>query len=227
MNQSSGTERTLSEAIEERRATPHFLPDPVPEADLKKILEAGLAAPSGYNLQPWRFVVVRDREQRQRLRQAAMGQPKVEEAPVVIVACGDAQAWRNGDLEEVLRLAQEHGYGGEKEHASVRKNVNHFLGSTPGSNGGTAPDFAVWVNRQTMLAFTTMMWMAEVMGYDTAPMEGFYEDQVKATLSIPDKVRVVALLAIGRRNGSDKPCGGRFPMPRTVFADTWGNGISL
>lgn len=225
MTQPTSPQKTLSQAIAERRATPSFLPDPVPDQDLKKILAAGLSAPSAYNLQPWRFVVVREPEQRARLRHAAMKQSKVEESPVVIVACGDSEAWRRGDVDEVIRLAQEHGFGDEARHASTRKNVANFLGSTPGTAGGLTPDFAVWANRQTMIAFTTMMWMAEVLGYDTAPMEGFHEDQVKALLGIPEHVRVVALLAIGRRRGDDKRFAGRFAMTRTVFAERWGNPI--
>ncbi len=218
----SNSEKTLSQAIKDRRATPGFLPDPVPEKDLKKILEAGLSAPSAYNLQPWRFVVVREAEQRGRLRQAAMNQLKVEEAPVVIVACADLEGWRSGDVDEIIRLARQHGYGDEERYASLRKNIANFF-SAPGNAGGLAPDFAVWANRQTMIAFTTMMWMAEVLGYDTAPMEGFHEDQVKATLGIPAHVRVVALLAIGHRKGEDKRFAGRFAMQRTVFAERWGN----
>jgi nitroreductase len=224
MTESSSREKLLSDAIEDRRATPAFLPDAVPENDLRKILTAGLSAPSAYNLQPWRFVVVRDPQQRARLRHAAMKQLKVEEAPVVIVACADLDAWRTGDTEEVIRLAQKHSYGDEARHASMRKNIANFF-AAPGNSGGLAPDFAVWANRQTMIAFTTMMWMAEVLGYDTAPMEGFYEDQVKATLGIPDQVRVVALLAIGHRKGEDKRFAGRFAMQRTVFAEVWGNPI--
>jgi nitroreductase len=214
----------FAEVIRDRRATPSFLPDPVADSDLKKIIEAGLSAPSAYNLQPWRFVVVRDAGQRSRLRQAAMKQPKVEEAPVVIVACADPEGWRTGDLDEMIRLAQQNGYGDEARFASMRKNIANFF-SAPGNSGGLAPDFAVWANRQTMIAFTTMMWMAEVLGYDTAPMEGFHEDQVKATLDIPAGVRVVALLAIGRRKGEDKRFAGRFAMQRGVFAETWGNPI--
>jgi nitroreductase len=108
----------------------------------------------------------------------------------------------------------------------MRKNIAAFFGGVPGNSGGLTPDYAVWGNRQTMIAFTTMMWMAEVLGYDTAPMEGFYEDQVKATLGIPDHVRVVALLAVGRRKGEDKRYGGRFPMQHTVFAENWGTPIA-
>src|SRR5215472_1855975 len=196
-------EKLFSAAVKERRATSSFEDVPIPGADLEKIVRAGLEAPSGYNLQPWRFVVVRDREQKKKIRAAAFGQAKIEEASAVIVACGDPEGWKNGDLEEMLRLAKQHGDGGDREHNRTRAAVTSFLGGVPGKTGGVEPSFAVWANRHTMIAFTTMMWAAETLGYDTAPMEGFEEDKVKALLKIPDRVRVVALLAVGRRKGAD------------------------
>ena len=221
-----GRERPLSEAIRERRSTPHFESTPIPEADLKKILNAALEATSGYNLQPWRFVVVRDPEVRKRLREAAMGQPRVEEAPVVVVACGDPQGWKKGDLEEMLRLGNQHGFP-EAGNDGARKAVTGLLGGTGGEAGGISGNTHVWVNRHVMIAFTTLMWMAESLGYDTASMEGFFEDKVKQVLDIPNEVRVVALLAIGRRKGNDKPYGGRFPSSKLIFGDRWGNGLDL
>jgi len=224
MTQVAG-EKLLSEAIKERRATQNFEDVAIPEADLQKIVRAGLEAPSGYNLQPWRFVVVRGREQKKKLREAAFGQPKVEEASAVIVACGDPDGWKDGDLEEMLKMAKEYGFGGDQEHDAARKSVSGFLGNAPGKAGGIEPSFGLWVNRHVMIALTTMMWMAATLGYDTAPMEGFLEDKVKDLLKIPQRVRVVALLAIGRRKGPEKPYGGRFDISRTVFADEWGKKI--
>lgn len=220
-------EKPLSSVVESRRAAPSFEEVPIHSADLEKIIRAGLAAPSGYNLQPWRFVVVRDRDQKKKLRAAAYNQPKVEEASVVIVACGDAQGWsRNGDLEEMLRLAKHHGFTDE-QNEKVRQAVTGIFGSEPGTSGGMAPTFDLWANRHVMIAFTTMMWTAETLGYDTAPMEGFEEDKVKALLKIPDRVRVVALLGIGRLKGSDKPFAGRFPASRLVFEHEWDNAMEF
>src|ERR1700733_2296880 len=95
------TEKKLSRAIAERRASPSFDGSPVPDADLKKILQAGLQAPSGFNLQPWRFIVVRNPDQKKRLRAASYNQAKVEEASVMIVACGDADGGGGGELGEM------------------------------------------------------------------------------------------------------------------------------
>ena len=210
-------ERPLSQVVRERRATPHFEPVAVPDDDLRKILQAGLSAPSGFNLQPWRFVVVRDAEQRKRLRAAAMNQQKVEEAPVMIVACGDSDAWHGEALEEMLRISAEHGYGSNPEK------MKHTLSETFAHH----PNIAMWLNRHVMIAFTHMMLMAEALGYDTAPMEGFWEDKTRALLKIPESVRVVALLGIGRLKGEDKKYGGRRPMKSVIFGEEWGKPIAL
>jgi nitroreductase len=220
-------EKLLSVSIKERRATPSFENVPIHAADLEKIIRAGLEAPSGYNLQPWRFVVVQDREQKKKLRAAAFGQPKVEEASAVIVACGDPQGWKDGDLEEILRMGREHGHSDPGQQDYVRGAVSSFLGGTPGEVAGAKPTFDLWANRATMIAFTTMMWTAETMGYDTAPMEGFLEDKVKEVLNIPARVRVVALLGIGRLKGADKVYTGRMDPSRTVFAEQWGEKIEF
>jgi nitroreductase len=71
----------LTQVLLDRRATPHFKPDPVPEEYLEAVLRFATRAPSGYNLQPWRFLVVRDKENRTRLQQAAFHQEKVGEVP--------------------------------------------------------------------------------------------------------------------------------------------------
>ena len=78
----------LPKLLWERRATPHFTSDPVPPEHLEAILACAGQAPSGFNLQPWRFVVVREEENRRRLSRAAFGQSKVAEAPVVVIAIG-------------------------------------------------------------------------------------------------------------------------------------------
>jgi len=100
--QASGQEGFLSEAITERRATPSFDGSPIPDNVLSAILRAGLESPSGYNLQPWRFVVVRSAEQKRRLR--------VKKAGAVIVCCGDPNAPRGTNLDEVLAEAAKHGF---------------------------------------------------------------------------------------------------------------------
>jgi len=112
----------------------------------------------------------------------------------------------------------------------MRNNVTQALSSQPGDVCGWGPDWAVWGNRQVMIAFTHMMLMAETLGYDTAPMEGFVESQVKQVLGIPadnSQYRVVAMLAVGHKKGEDKKFGGRFPLDYITYDNSWGKGLKL
>ena len=72
-----------------------------------------------------------------------------------------------------------------------------------------------------------MMLMAEALGYDTAPMEGYEADKVCDALNLPISYEVVALLTIGHLKGPDKFNGGRFSMARTVFDGEYGKPIKL
>jgi len=208
-------EKLLSEVMRDRRTTPNFGAQPVQDADLDQIIQAGVDAPSSYNAQPWRFVVVRDPELRSKLAEASRGQARVAQAPVVIVACGDPEAWRKGDLEEMLRIAKEQGYGTDASHNYVREKFPKLMQSV---------DVEAWLNRQVMIAFTQMMLMAEALGYDTAPMEGFEATKVRVLLGIPGSVFVVAMLCIGHLEGSDKRFGGRFTSDHVVYHERWGGG---
>jgi len=211
------TQKSLAQAIRERRATPSFDGVPIPPSDLRQILDAGLQAPSGYNMQPWRFVVVQQEEQKRRLRAASYNQAKVEEASAVIVACGDRDGWRK-DLDEMLRLGRAGGMS-EGYAAQAEVSVPAYLSSF------TEDQMTGWLNKMVMLAFTSMMLMAEVMGYDTAPMEGFEQRRVCETLMLPMSYWVVGLLAIGHAKGEDKFDGGRFDISHTVFGEEYGKPL--
>ena len=213
------TEKLLSQAIAERRATPSFDGSPMPPEDLRAILEAGLKAPSGYNIQPWRFIVVQSPEQKKRLRAASYNQAKVEEASAVIVACGDTDGWRK-DLDLMLQQGLAGGMS-EGYAAQARNSVPNYLSSF------SSEQMKAWLNKMVMIAFTHMMLMAEVKGYDTAPMEGFEQDKVHEVLRLPMSYWVVALLAVGHLKGTDKFDGGRFDLGHTVFGEEFGKPLKL
>lgn len=79
---------SVLEVILKRRSIRKYREDPVPEHVLHRLLEAARWAPSGKNLQPWKFILVKDRDIKKRLAQAAAGQGFIAKAPVVIAACG-------------------------------------------------------------------------------------------------------------------------------------------
>jgi nitroreductase len=206
--------KPLVDVLRDRRATNSFAPDPVPEKYLNAILALAAQAPSGYNLQPWRFIVVRDEANRKRLQAAAFGQPKVGQAPVVVIAVGMKEEWKRR-ASEVFQEGAKRGAGKPENVDKYLQGAVQFLDTLP---------MPVWVNRHTMIAFTTMMLAAEAYGFDTAPMEGFDPAAVKREFGIPEEAEVVALLAIGRMAPPDRPYTGRFSLSQIVFAEHFGEG---
>jgi nitroreductase len=79
----------LFETVEKRRSIRKFRPNPIPDRDLKKILEAGRLAPSGGNRQPWSFIVVRKPETKKKLAAVANLQRFIADADTVLIALGD------------------------------------------------------------------------------------------------------------------------------------------
>ncbi|HEX8457424.1 MAG TPA: nitroreductase family protein [Pyrinomonadaceae bacterium] len=204
--------KPFTEAVVERRATNAFKSEEIPEETLHAILQLALQAPSGYNLQPWRFIVVREQENRARLQAAAYNQAKVGQAPVVVIAVGMKEAWRQ-TADEVFQEGARRGAGRPETVEQYKQGALGFLSQMP---------MDVWVNRHTMIAFTTLMYAAEVYGYDTAPMEGFDAAAVKREFGLPEEAEVVALLAIGRGEQPDKAYPGRFPLSRVVYSERFG-----
>lgn len=204
--------KPITEVLLDRRATNHFTDEEVPEEYLNAILKFGGQAPSGYNLQPWRFIVVRDAENRKRLQKVAYNQPKVGEAPVVIICLGMKEEWQER-AGEVFREGAERGAGRVETWEKARDGAVAALSKGP---------MPLWVNRHTMIAVTTMMLVAEAYGFDTAPMEGFDADRVRAEFDVPEEAEVCALLAIGRAAPPDKAYPGRFGLQRIVYSERYG-----
>jgi nitroreductase len=87
--------QSLLTLLKSRRSIRRYRPDPVPDEMIEQLLEAGRWAPSASNRQPWAFVVVRDEAIRREVAQHAayyfIRWAHVEEAPLLIVLCGDGR----------------------------------------------------------------------------------------------------------------------------------------
>jgi nitroreductase len=206
-----GNLKPLTQVLLDRRATGHFKSDPVPDEYIEAILRFGAQAPSGYNLQPWRFIVVRELENRQRLQKAAFAQPKIAEAPVMIIAFAVPGEWRRY-MDRIFQESARRGADKVEDIEKKKQTVEKFLG------GMSA---AAWLNRHTMIAVTTMMLVAESYGLDTAPMEGFDAAAVRSAFGLPVLADVIALLAIGFGQTPDKPYPGRLPLGEIVHYERY------
>lgn len=97
------------EAIKTRRSIRAFTKEKVSEEEVQRLIDAARLAPSAGNIQPWKFVIVRDARTKRRLSAAALDQTFIEEAPVVIVVCADEarSGWRYGSRGVILYCLQD------------------------------------------------------------------------------------------------------------------------
>ncbi len=133
---------SVLKVIQKRRSLRKYKGDRIPEDVLQRLLEAARLAPSGKNYQPWKFIIVQDKELREKLAQASAEQFFMAEAPIIIVACGfpDDSYSRMGRymkswpvdvtiaLEHLILQATEEGLGtcwiGSFEESEVKAILN-------------------------------------------------------------------------------------------------------
>ncbi|NHC34494.1 nitroreductase family protein [Scytonema millei] len=208
----------LKEAIEQRRAARAFRSNPIPEAILEAIFQIGLRAPSGFNLQPWRFIIVREQHNRDKLKACASNQRQVGEAPVVLICCGDRTSAEMENIEAVIALGAEVGAMNDDFANYMRSQIPSFFENRPSFESMEA-----WTNRHTMLAVAHLMLVAKSFGVDSCPMEGFSTARVKEAFNIPPHVDVCCLVALGYAAEPFKQYGGRFKTDRVCFSETYGD----
>jgi nitroreductase len=106
------------EAITTRRSVRSYSNAPVPDAVLRRVLEAGRVAPSAKNKQPWRFIVVAAQSVREVISKTGRYARFLADSPIVIVGCGDttiSPKWHVVDvaiaLENMVIAATAEGLG--------------------------------------------------------------------------------------------------------------------
>lgn len=83
----------VREAIRKRRSIRKFKGDTVPDVLIMQLLESARLAPLGLNVQPWKFIVVKNAETKRKLQAASYGQPHVGNAPVILACCANVEAF--------------------------------------------------------------------------------------------------------------------------------------
>ena len=177
---------SVTDAAEARKSIRKYEPTPIPRAHLEEILRVASLAPSPWNLQPWRFVIVEDDATKAQLQAAAYGQPQVGSAPAVIVLYSDMTDALN-TVEETVHPGMR-GPLGDKAAADIRATFAAFSDA----------DRAAWGNAESNIGLGFLLLAAQSHGYSTSPMLGFMPDKVKELLNLPADARVPALIAIGK-----------------------------
>ncbi|MBW7457080.1 nitroreductase family protein [Paenibacillus sepulcri] len=200
--------------IRDRHAVRKYDPNvKIPVQELKEMLSQATLAPSGANVQPWRFLVIDDPALKEKLLPVAFNQEQTVTSAAMVVVLADLEAYK--EVDKIYSQAVEAGYmTGETKDQLVTNLTNHYTKSSPDKTKSAFLIDAGLVSMQLML-------VAKAHGYDTVPMAGYNAQQLKELFDIPDRYTDVMLIAVGKALEPAHPTV-RLPVEDVTF---W-NGIS-
>jgi len=212
MSQSSVTTViSTEEIIRDRHSVRQFKRDVViPDTLLNEILELAAAAPSSWNLQQRRFLVIREQAQKDLVTTIAYGQKQVSDASVVVIVLGDLEANLTGREVYDQKVA-----AGEVTQ-EIRDNL---VGQIDGAyqNPQIARDEA---NKNAGLAAMQLMLAAKAKGYDSVPMGGFDAAKLIEALNIPSRYFPVMMIPIGEAAAPGRVTD-RLPLEQLVIHESF------
>ena len=202
-------------AITQRRSIKTFLPQPIAPELLKQLVELTIAAPSSYNTQSWRIVLVQEEAQKQALAAASWNQQQVVQAPVTFIFAADSTAG-DQDLTPMFDQGLQTGAFNEGVVEYFRTAIPQFQQML----GDKRREYAI---KDAMIAATHLVLAAESLGLATCFMNGWLEDQVKAVIGAADQpnLAIAVVVPVGYA-AEPRKNPGRFPLPHNVFSETVG-----
>ncbi|MBK5215756.1 MAG: NAD(P)H-dependent oxidoreductase [Candidatus Pacebacteria bacterium] len=183
----------------------------VSEDDINTILESARLSPSSIGIEMWKFIVVKNKELREKLREVSYNQPQITDASYLIVIAQRTDAVENMTKERMERTAKI--LNAEEDSLVGLKTM--LEGSiTQKSSDGSLDS---WIKSQTYIPLGIMLETAALLDIDACPMEGFLPEKVDEILGLKDKnLKSSTMLTVGYR-GVDKMS--EYPKVRREFDD--------
>lgn len=193
-------------AIETRRSIKQFDPEHLmSEAEIEELIALATKSPTAFNIQNWRFVVVRDPALLGNIRQAAWDQAQITEASLLVILCADLKSWEKQPERYWRNVPQE-----------VCEFMLPALDNYYRDREQTQRDEAM---RSCGLAAQTLMLAAKDMGYDSCPMDGFDFDAVAKLIKLPDDHVIAMFVAIGKGQREPWPRAGQLPTREVTITN--------
>ncbi|MEM9942176.1 MAG: nitroreductase family protein [Planctomycetota bacterium] len=197
------------EAIYNRRAIKQYDPEhKLTDEEEKKLFEAVIQAPTSFNIQHWRFVVLRDPELRAKIR-AELGndQAQMTDASLLVLFTADTNAWK-------------------KEPERYWKNAPQEVSDLLVGWMGPFHEGREWLQRDEAqrsigIAMQTMMLAAKGMGYDSCPMIGFEIEKVAELINLPEGYVMGPMVAVGKGTKDPWPKPGQLPLEELVVDNSF------
>lgn len=203
-------------AILSRRSIKAFKSDPIDPDTLRQLIELVVAAPSSYNLQDWRIIVIQDEATKAELAKSAYDQQQILQAPVTFVFAADPNAWK-GDLTPIYQEGVQRGVW-------TPEMVEYFKIAIPKFQMSLGDRTREYSLKNAMIAATHLVLAAEGLGLSTCFMNGWIEADVKKAIGAENEpdLAIAVVVPVGYEAES-RGNPGRLPFAYNVFVDRIGN----
>ena len=196
----------VTKAVETRRAIKAYDPNHrMSEKEIEKLMSLAMLSPTAWNIQNWRFVLVRNPELRKQVRAAAWDQSQVTDASLLVVLTADTKAWKKDPVRywrNAPQPVQDYILPAMAQYYEGREQVQRDEGM-----------------RSCGMAAMTLMLAAQEMGYQSGPMDGFDFDAVGKLINLPDDHTVVMFVVIGKGIQEPPPRPGSLSLDDAVILD--------
>lgn len=175
----------------ERRSVRHYDPSyQMEDYEINELLEIAIQAPSSSNLQPWRFLVIKNQEMKEKLLPIANNQQQTVDASAVIAVLGDTKAYLNADriYDELVAKGM-----------MTQEIKDFYVGSIVKNYGSFPEEIATKVAMiDGGLVSMQLMLAAKAKGLDTVPMGGFDQMKFVEAFNVPENFKPVMLISVGK-----------------------------
>lgn len=194
MNQEIEAIKSFEMIVHERYATKLFDSRTLPEEKVRKLFDIIRHAPSSFNIQPWKIMVIKEKSVKEKLLAASWNQPQITSNSHLLVFCADTNIKEH--IDKLEQLMVKNGARPEKIKGSIQMMRDFEKNLTPEQK-------LSWAQRQTYLALGNAVNGAKSLSFDSCPMEGFAPEEYSKILNLPPNIVPTALCTIGY--AADKP----------------------
>ncbi len=181
---------TFRELNMSRRSVNFF--DKEKELDMRivrQVITESFQAPSSYNLQPWRILLLKSIESKELLHSLAFKQEKILDAPITLIIVGDKEGYEESNSA----------WNESFEKRGVEK-TNKTIESLRKLYGKTESMKLKFAESHGGLLSMNLMQLFKAYGIDTHPMSGLKFDEVKLAFNLKESEEVVMLMSVGYRD---------------------------
>lgn len=194
------------DAIKERRSVKHYdVSHKLTDDEINQLMSLAVLSPTSFNMQNWRFVVIKDIDTRKQIRAAAWDQAQVTDASLLIVICADLKSWKDNPAQYWKNAPKE-----------AQEFLVPAMGPFYEGKDQLQRDEAM---RSCGIAAQTIMLAAKSMEYDSNPMIGFDSEKVAEIIKLPENHIISMLMVIGKQTKPAMPRGGQLSLDKVVFTD--------